>query len=603
MPRKKRQEVMMNQMGAEEQEAANCLLQLAQKSASTYPAYSGTLTEGPKKRGRKPKLKRSTPQLMKKTQKVYKNYKKLYNKMPDTLHSVDSAIQKLDWEKPFPGFDPNYSSFSTNTCLEAPPSPEWTLEKKISKLRIKKSSESACWSSHVVSKEDPVESPSGGTACCLDLSFENTYTPANSSLDSLPDNCLPFKKRKFDWAGTKIVKQESEPSSKTDAPRDHWEPSIPEFLLEQTDSDLAVEDQTDGSPRKMNILEQACFEAGIEKCDDSASDDIEVLSYVNNRKEVQPLPTEKLVFETQEVSVLSTKPVLQQSLLIPPALNIATAVSVTAPYTQTVGPAPNELQNQWPCGQVPIPSFNTYQQPLNLCNRQGLTVVSADVTICKNAAAALPPPVSYPQLTSRVYFRILSDSWRILPKLSVYEMEPFKFEGPFSSTSRVGTFVLFHRQRSETKSLHFLNKFPQYCEIKFEFLHTHISPTSVISEVDRIALPGHMVFQPTTDDLFASKESFEMLKGYFPGSTMFCVQENQKLVVNKVAVSEVNEHSGAVHIKVYAFSSVLLDKAFQPMEKVYDPWFSKSTDTVEVFRLTMPAWMFFSREVIRLHSV
>jgi len=52
----------------------------------------------------------------------------------------------------------------------------------------------------------------------------------------------------------------------------------------------------------------------------------------------------------------------------------------------------------------------------------------------------------------------MSDTWPLQPKFSVYEVQPVKYVGHVPRRL-VSTFVILHRERSETKSLHYLNRY------------------------------------------------------------------------------------------------------------------------------------------------
>jgi len=162
-----------------------------------------------------------------------------------------------------------------------------------------------------------------------------------------------------------------------------------------------------------------------------------------------------------------------------------------------------------------------------------------------------------PQLPVKVEYRILSDSWPLQPKLSVYEIQPVQIFG-LNPVSLVSTFVLLHKQRSETKSLHYLNRFPGLCEVRFEYQPKMQQqqqqlgaclPLSLCRE--QVPLPVHMLFQQIADDHMLNKADLAELRAQFPNSTFCTVVEDHRKVVNKVAVIYIDEETGCAHVKVW----------------------------------------------------
>lgn len=153
------------------------------------------------------------------------------------------------------------------------------------------------------------------------------------------------------------------------------------------------------------------------------------------------------------------------------------------------------------------------------------------------------------QMPVRIKFRILSDSWPLQPKLSVYEIQPVHMAGVLPR-SLVTTFVLLHKQRSETKSLHYLNRFPGLCDVSFEYQPKMPQQQGLCLPIDQVPLPVHVLFQQIGDEQLLNKADLAGLRAMFPNSTFCAVVEDQKKVVNKLAVIYVDEDTGCAHVKV-----------------------------------------------------
>lgn len=153
-----------------------------------------------------------------------------------------------------------------------------------------------------------------------------------------------------------------------------------------------------------------------------------------------------------------------------------------------------------------------------------------------------------PQLPVRVEYRILSDSWPLQPKLSVYEIQPVQIVG-MSPQSLVTTFVLLHKQRSETKSLHYLNRFPGLCDVRFEY-QPKMQQQLLPHGREQVPLPVHILFQQIADEHMLNKADLAGLRVQFPNSTFCTVVEDHRKVVNKIAVIYIDEETGCAHVKV-----------------------------------------------------
>ncbi|XP_065344368.1 uncharacterized protein LOC135942275 isoform X2 [Cloeon dipterum] len=573
MPRRKQ-----GRRNFEEQEAANSLLQLAHKNVQ--PSNEGSAIEPlqvPNKRGRKPKVKKALPVLMRKSKKVYSNYQKCYtDKMPEIANSGQNAQidDKLDWGKSFPGFNPDFHNRTpaqaVQICDSLSSDPD---EGQSNQARIVKSSNSECWSSIVVSQSSKEDDDDVKSTCSNEStisansdSVSLSATPLQScSFDSLPRNWLPLKKRRL------LVEEPESMLTK------EWQPPSPESLQGSPllgSLSCTETGETATSSKKMSILEQACISAGIEKFDDS-SNDVQVM------------------FEgvkSTSIPFYGVSHKRQRQMAYQPGRGAQFTPTAMPPIARPVAVRPAVYPDPAMCRPYNLSKPTVQlsdQQPLNLCSKsEALRLLNMDF-MRNSAAPFISPTVSYPQLKSQVYFRILSDNWRMQPKCSVYEIQPYHCLG-LCPPYMVSIFVLIHKERSETKSLHFLNRFPSLGQIKFEYLHSvAIHPLLLRGGMK---LPNHLLIQHATEDQFFSSDGMEILQNQFPGSAIFTVIEDNLLVVNKIAVSEVFAHSKAI------LCVTSLTKT------TYDPWIHKSIETVEVYRLTIPAWMFFSREVIRLHN-